>query len=145
MTKLSRLSRFLYSSAAAALVLGASLAPGPTQARVVIGHPGQVVNPQRQGGCLGHGGVKVTPCQVTFTSSNPGPVTITVTTPGGGTLALSQKSCSVSGVASITSQGSGQYLVTAGSSTGVCYGHFRYYDSQGKRVGHAAVTVTNQL
>lgn len=95
--------------------------------------------------CRHDGGVRVTPCKVVFTASNPNPQTVTVTTPNGAKgQVVEHDSCAVAGIATITNAGSGQWTVTAGSTTGNCRARFNYFNN-GRKVGWAVLRVQNMI
>jgi len=96
--------------------------------------------------CRQQGGVRVTPCKVVFTASNPGPDTVTLRTPHGakGSVVEHDNCGGVSGVATVT-QGTGDtWTVTAGSTAGTCHARFNYFNN-GQKVGFAVLTIVNQI
>lgn len=97
--------------------------------------------------CTAHGGVRVTPCSVDLTASNPGPDTVVVRTPQNkkGTLTESDN-CASAGIATLT-QGSGDtWTVTAGANTGSCTATFDFTSGKHhKVVGSAQLAVTNSI
>jgi hypothetical protein len=79
-----------------------------------------------------HGAVRVTPCLVTLSSSNPGPVTLTVKTPNGSKGELREHDvCGSKGIATITGSGD-TWTVTAGSTAGECLANFKYSNNEHK-------------
>jgi hypothetical protein len=148
-------TRYLLSAfaavAAAAMFAGCSGSPsqvtpiGATQQNPALMHSPLV--PAVKGHCPAHGGVRVTPCTVTFSASNTGPDTVTVRTPEDkkGTLAESDNCGGASGIATVA-QGSGDdWTVAAGSTIGSCTATFDYTSKRGKLLGHADLSITNNL
>jgi hypothetical protein len=104
-------------------------------------------SPAVKGGCTAHGGVRVTPCTIDFSASNPGPDTVTVRIPKDkkGTLSEGDNCGGASGVATVT-QGSGNdWVVTVGSSTGSCTAVFTYANKHDKAIGYADLNITNSI
>lgn len=96
--------------------------------------------------CRHEGGVRVTPCKVVFTASNPGPDTVTLKTPNGekGTVTEHDNCGGASGIATVT-QGTGDtWTVTAGATAGTCRARFNYFNN-GQKVGFAVLTIVNQI
>jgi hypothetical protein len=101
------------------------------------------INPDTS--CRNAGGVRVTPCRVVFTPSSPNPQTVTVTTPNGEkSKIVEHDTCGVAGIATIAQGPSGQWTVTAGSTTGNCHARFNYFNN-GQRVGWAVLRVQNMI
>jgi hypothetical protein len=147
-TTFSVLSRSALSALAAVAILAGcggsqSVSPmNPTQQSALA-----MRSPVADNTCPSKGGVRVSPCTVDFTSSNPGPDTVTVTTPLGkkGTLSELDMCGGASGIATVV-QGSGNlWIVTAGAVAGSCKGRFLFRNMQGKVVGHAGLSITNGL
>lgn len=106
-----------------------------------------IVIPAVKDHCTAHGGVRVTPCSVDFTTSSTGPDTVVVRTPKGkkGTLSESDNCGGASGVATVT-QGSGDdWTVTAGGTAGSCTATFDFTSKHGKVLGYADLAITNSL
>jgi hypothetical protein len=152
-TTYSVLSRSALSALVATAILAgcggsqSPVAPMNTTQQSALAMRSPVVNPDIKGGCPGKGGVRVVPCTVDFTSSNPGPDTVTVSTPqnGKGTLSEVDMCGGASGIATIA-QGSGnQWIVTAGATAGSCKARFLFRNMAGKVVGHAGLSITNAL
>lgn len=111
------------------------------------------------GGCCGGGGggdvqrndggqhqkcITVSPNKIFFTPSSSGPVTVNVRTQMQGTVS-ELDDCASTGIATI-SQGTGtQWTVTAGSTTGSCKALFTLKNSNGKKIGHAVLHITNLI
>jgi len=93
--------------------------------------------------CDAGGGVRATPCKIDFTPGNPGAAAVTVTTLGAakGSFAA-QDDCSKSGVAAISQQASGQWLVTAGLKRGTCTVRFNS-STNGSDEGHTVLRIRN--
>jgi hypothetical protein len=106
------------------------------------------VAPMVKNHCSAHGGVRVTPCSVDLTASNPGPDTVVVRTPQRkkGTLSEQDTCGGASGIATVT-QGSGDsWIVTAGATTGSCTATFNFASGKkGKIVGWATLAITNSI
>jgi hypothetical protein len=121
-----------------------SLSPqGPTQANAAGAMHSTPIEPDI---CRSSGGVRVAPCKVRFTVSNPGPFTVIVRTPQGtkGMLQERNKCGGASGIATVM-QGSGNsWTVTAGSTTGSCKARFTYFN-HGTKVGWAVLRIINSL
>jgi hypothetical protein len=94
-----------------------------------------------------HGGVRVSPCSVDFSVSNPGPDTVTVRTPldKKGTLSEADTCGGASGIATVTQGTSDDWIVTAGEATGSCAATFTYTSKRGKGIGHAVLSITNSI
>jgi hypothetical protein len=106
------------------------------------------VSPMVKNHCIAHGGVRVTPCSVDLTVSNPGPDTVIVRTPERkkGTLSEQDTCGGASGIATVT-QGSGDsWIVTAGATTGSCTATFNFESGKKhKIVGSADLAITNSI
>ena len=109
-------------------------------------------------GCSNDGGVKVTPCAITFNASNPGPDSVTVRAGGGHDTISETDDCASAGIATVapsmqTRQNDGRnngsvYTVTAGSNAGTCTAQFTRSQGNGHdgNRGHTGtLTITNQL
>jgi hypothetical protein len=99
--------------------------------------------------CRHHGTVriKVDPCTIDLTASNPGPITVTVNTRESkkGALTESDNCGGASGIATVT-QGSGDtWVVAAGATTGSCVATFSFQNKRGKTVGTANLSITNNV
>lgn len=128
----------------AALLAGCSGSQGVNPA---TSSGGSSLSPSVKGGCQAHGGVRVTPCSVTFTASSSGPDTVTVRIPKTkkGTLSEGDNCGGPSGIATVT-QGTGNgWIVTAGSSTGSCTATFSFDNKRGKTTGWADLSITNDI
>jgi hypothetical protein len=116
---------------------------GPTQANAAIATHSSPIEPDV---CRNGGGVRVAPCKIHLTVSNPGPDSVIVRGPKGekGMLLERDKCGGASGIATIT-QGSGaSWTVTAGPTTGSCKARFTYFNN-GTKVGFAVLRVTNSI
>lgn len=98
--------------------------------------------------CTAHGGVRVDPCSVDLTASNPGPDTVTTRVPQNkkGTLSEQDNCGGASGIATVA-QGTtaNAWVVTAGSTTGSCTATFSFMNKRGKTVGYADLNITNSI
>jgi hypothetical protein len=150
-TTLSTSARYLLSVfatvSAAAIISGCGGSSGVTPAGSAQLNPdfGSVL----ARACRHHGAVhvKVDPCTVDLTASNPGPTTVAVYTRKSkkGTFAESDNCGGASGMATVT-QGSGdQWIVTAGLTTGSCTATFAFQNKRGKTVGTADLSITNSI
>jgi hypothetical protein len=141
-------ARLLSAAAICAFFLGSAMAVQPAGATVVVVHPAFAQNPFVKDHCPAHGGVRATPCSVTFDASNPGPDVVTIRNAKAkkGTLVESDN-CAGAGIAVIAPNPSSgnQYIVSAGSITGTCTANFSLMNQHGKVVGYANVSVTNNL
>jgi len=135
--------------AAAAIIAGCS----GSQVNPSAGQPGSAMQthsvglPAVKDHCDAHGGVRVTPCTVTFDASNTGPDTVVTRIPKTkkGTLTESDDCGGASGIATVT-QGSGNdWIVTAGLTAGTCTAEFDFTNHHGKKVGWATLSITNNL
>jgi hypothetical protein len=141
-------ARLLGAAAISAFFLGSAMAVQPAGATVVVVHPAiaQTVNPFVKDRCPAHGGVRATPCAITFDASNPGPDVVRVRYPKAekGVL-MESDDCASAGIAVIAPNPSSndQFIVSAGSITGTCSATFAFVDRHGKVVGHANLSVTN--
>lgn len=86
--------------------------------------------------------ISVSPRSVYFTSSNPGPVTVKINTKEQGTVS-EVDDCS--GIATVTQGSENQWTVTAGVQQGSCKALFILKNSNGKKIGHAVLHITNFL
>lgn len=141
----ARLIAALGAAAVGALLAGCAgsqVSPAPVGGVSSSIHaPG--VMPSKKGGCQYHGNVRVTPCTITFSSSNPGPDTVAVRAKKG-TLSESDNCGGASGVATVA-QGSGDdWTVTAGASTGSCTATFTV-TKKNKTKGWANLSITNTI
>jgi hypothetical protein len=144
------LVRAMSALAAAAIIAGCS----GSQMNPSAGQPGTAMQahspvglPAVKNHCDAHGGVRVTPCTVTFDASNPGPDTVVTRTPKTkkGTLSELDACGGASGIATVV-QGSGNdWIVTAGSIAGTCSADFDFANKRGKEIGHAVLSITNNL
>jgi hypothetical protein len=108
------------------------------------------VSPMVKHHCTAEGGVRVTPCSVDLTVSNPGPDTVVVRTPQRkkGTLSETDTCGGASGIATVTQNPSNadQWIVTAGAMTGSCTATFNFASGKnGKIVGFADLAITNSI
>ena len=136
--------------AAAAIIAGCS----GSQVNPSAGQPGTAMQvhspvglPAVKDHCDAHGGVRVTPCTVTFDASNYGPDTVVTRTPKTkkGTLSESDDCGGASGIATVA-QGSGNdWTVTAGLTAGTCTAEFDFTNHHGKKIGWATLSITNNL
>ncbi|HEY1682896.1 MAG TPA: hypothetical protein VGF98_14715 [Candidatus Tumulicola sp.] len=99
--------------------------------------------PDLGGRCSDDNGVRVKPCNVQLTLSNP---TQTVTAKGGmnGSFTVRDMKCTRNGVAEIAGSGD-TYQVTAGTTSGTCFAIFVDRKGNGNRVGKARLTISNKL
>lgn len=137
------LAAIFAAGAAAALLAGCSGSQGSMTPAASAQIPPAVKNH-----CSAHGGVRVTPCSVDLTVSNPGPDTVIVRAPERkkGTLQEQDNCGGASGIATVT-QGSGDsWVVTAGATTGSCTATFNFVSGKhGKVVGSADLAITNSI
>jgi hypothetical protein len=96
--------------------------------------------------CLSKGGVRVTPCKVVLTASQPGPDTVTLKTPHGskGSVVEHDTCGGASGKATITQESTDTWEVTAGAEAGDCHAKFNYFNND-KRVGWAELHIENMI
>jgi hypothetical protein len=96
--------------------------------------------------CLSKGGVRVTPCKVVLTASQPGPDTVTLKTPHGskGSVVEHDTCGGASGKATITQQSTDTWEVTAGAEAGDCHAKFNYFNNN-QRVGWAELKIENMI
>lgn len=141
---LSIIVRLLGASAVAALFAGTLLTAQPAKAGVVLMHPAHVVNPFKNPTCRHHGGARVDPCTLDFNATNPGPFLVTTFNAKGKKATFSEAD-TCGGIASVVSQGSDQWLVSAESFGGTCAATFTMSNSHGKVTGTAVLNITSEL
>jgi hypothetical protein len=137
--------------AAAAMIAGCAgsqVNPSAGQPRTAMQAHSPIGLPAVKNHCDAHGGVRVTPCTVTFDASDLGPDTVVIRTPKTkkGTLTESDDCGGASGVATVA-QGSGKdWTVTAGATAGTCSAEFDFLNfKHNKKVGYAILSITNNL
>lgn len=115
---------------------------GATQFNGVAHSPGAAAE---KGGCPPHkGAVRVTPCTVDLSSSNPGPITLSVRTPHGSKGSLKEHDvCGTKGIATISGSGD-TWTVTAGPNAGTCLANFAYFNN-GHKVQYGRSRITNTI
>lgn len=129
---------------AAAMVAGCS---SGSQSQLPLGSSATVQSPMMGAdACTSKGGVRVTPCKVILTASQPGPDTVTLTTPHGskGSVVEHDDCGGASGIATVTEQTTDAYTVTAGAQVGNCKAKFNYFNN-GRRVGWAELKIENMI
>ena len=136
-------------AASAAILSGCSGSPSSQVTPMGATQPASLLNtPLVKDDCPAHGGVRVDPCKVKFTISDPGPDTVKVRAPEGkkGSLVEEDDCGGASGIATVA-QGSGDsWTITAGATTGTCKAIFRYHNgAHDKVVGHARLRITNKV
>jgi hypothetical protein len=94
------------------------------------------------GGTCQDGNMKVSPCPITFNSSNPGPIVVTVGRQGNRLVIKETDNCASSGIATLTKVKPRHWSVAAGSTAGSCTAHFTTGGGQGNGV---ALPITNTL
>lgn len=94
--------------------------------------------------CTSQGHIKVKPCSVTLTLSQP-TATVTTKTNKHNTVSESDNCGGPSGIATVT-QGTGDtWIVTAGATTGSCTATFTATNKHGKVKGTADLSITNSV
>jgi hypothetical protein len=134
--------------AASALLAGcggaqSQLSPqGVSQVNSTARMPGAA---EDKNGCPPHkGAVRVTPCTVDLSSSNPGPVTLTLKTPHGSKGTIREHDvCGTNGIATISGSGD-TWSVTAGPNAGTCLANFAYFNN-GHKVQYGRSRITNTI
>ncbi|MGB6712684.1 MAG: hypothetical protein WBE30_03595 [Candidatus Cybelea sp.] len=130
---------------AAAMLAGCS---SGSQNQLPLGSSATVQSPMTMGAdsCLSKGGVRVTPCKVVLTASQPGPDTVTLRTPHGSKGSVDEHdTCGgASGKATITQVSTDTWQVTAGAEAGDCHAKFNYFNN-GQRVGWAYLKIENMI
>lgn len=104
----------------------------PTPNAPNLGNPmTSPIQAQDRRDCSNDGGLRVTPCRVTFDSGNPGPVNVSVTHGGGrgpddgGRHTIRERDdCASRNIATVTPDSGSVYTVTAGSASGSCTATF---------------------
>ena len=91
--------------------------------------------------CLHNGRLKLNPCAVKLTVSNP-TATVMATGRPGGTITYKDNDCTKKAVATLSGS-DGTYLVTAGVSAGRCVARFK--DKSGQKVGRAILYIVNKV
>lgn len=94
--------------------------------------------------CRHIGIIRINPCQISFTSSNPGPVRVTVSVQGhiNGTVVVHSDCGGASGVARIKRKSNFEWEVTAGATTGSCQARFIFFHN-GSKDGWAELKISN--
>ena len=105
----------------------------------------RVVSDKKDEMCPPHkGAVRVTPCAVDLSSSNPGPITLRLKTPHGSKgLVKEHDVCGTKGIATISRSGD-TWSVTAGSNPGTCLANFAYFNN-GHKVQFGRSRITNTI
>lgn len=94
--------------------------------------------------CTYQGHIKVKPCSVTLTVSNP-TATVSTKTNKHNTVTESDNCGGATGIATVT-QGTGDtWIVTAGATTGSCTATFTATNKHGKTKGTATLSITNNV
>ena len=94
--------------------------------------------------CTSQGHLKVSPCSVTLTVSNPS-ATVTTKTNKHNTVSETDNCGGPTGVATVT-QGTGNtWVVSAGATSGSCTATFTAKDKHGKVKGSADLSITNTV
>jgi hypothetical protein len=94
--------------------------------------------------CSHQGNVKVKPCSVTLTTSNPS-TTVTVKAPKKDTV-MEQDNCGgATGVATVAQVEGSTWSVTAGATSGSCAATFTSTNKKGKQKGSATLSITNSV
>jgi hypothetical protein len=147
MTHFPSPARLLGAVAACAFFFGSAMVVQPAGATVVVVHPGYAQTFVKDH-CPAHGGLRVTPCNITFDASNVGPDVVTLRAPGDKKDSVTElDTCGTAGIASIVPNpsNSDQYIVSAGSLAGMCTATFTLINKHGKVIGYAGLNVTNNL
>jgi hypothetical protein len=129
---------------AAAIMAGCS---SGSQNQLPLGSSATVQSPMMSAdSCTFKGGVRVNPCKVVLTASQPGPDTVTLTTPHGskGSIDEHDNCGGASGHATVTQQTTDTWVVTAGALAGDCHAKFNYFNN-GRRVGWAELKIENMI
>ena len=95
--------------------------------------------------CVHSGNVKVKPCAVDFTTSNPGPQTVTVKAPKKDTVSEGDNCNGPTGIAEVAQGQGSTWVVTAGAMTGSCTATFTSKNKKGKVTGTAELAITNSV
>ena len=136
--------RMLGVAAVAALFAGGIAVCQPAQAGVLVAHPVHVVSTFGNPTCRHHGGARVNPCTLDFTATSPGPFMVTTFNEQGKKASFSEQD-NCTGIATVVSEGSNQWLVSAGPYAGSCTATFTITNAKGKVVGTAELNITNSL
>lgn len=94
--------------------------------------------------CSRDGSVKVKPCSVSLSASNPS-TTVTVKAPKQDTVTESDNCGGETGVATVTQGPGTTWAVTAGTSSGSCTATFTGTNKHGKANGSAVLAITNSV
>jgi hypothetical protein len=86
-------------------------------------------------------GVKVKPCSIHLSGSNP-IESVTTKGPAGGTFTYNDKTCVADGIATISGSGN-SYRAVWGNKSGSCATVFTDKDKAGKTIGKATLKITN--
>lgn len=141
------------ATAAAALLVGCAGSQGQLNPQPVVPGASSAHSPIAATGkahCTGHGGVRLAPCAVDFTTSNPGPDTVTTLPPKfrrhvGGTFSESDDCGGASGIATVTKGSGDVWTVTAGATSGSCTARFDLKSKYHKLIGYVNLAITNSL
>ncbi len=140
-------ARLLGAAVACAFFFGSAMVVQPAGATVVVVHPGTAQSFVKDH-CPAHGAARVTPCNITFDASNPGPDVVTIRAPHDKKdMLMEADTCGTAGIALIAPNpsSSDQYIVSAGSFAGTCSATFSIVNKHGKVIGYADLNVTNNL
>lgn len=136
--------------AAAAFLAGCSgmhqVTPATNSAATAqIAQPG-AQPPLSPDACRFVGIIRLTPCKIDFTSSNPGPkkVTVTIQHHINGTVVQHNDCGGVSGIAKITRVTNTLFRVKAGAMTGDCEARFVFFHN-GNKDGWALLRINNSI
>ena len=94
--------------------------------------------------CAHEGHVKVKPCTVTLTTSNPS-TTVDVKAPKKDTVSESDNCGGPTGVATVSQVEGGTWSVTAGATSGSCTATFTSTNKHDKQNGSAPLSITNSV
>ena len=98
--------------------------------------------------CPTEGGIKVTPCRVTFDAMHPGPAKIDVTTGDHNRQPVRESdNCASASVATVTRVTNHRYTVTAGTAMGSCTARFTggMHRDDGGGNGGSDLRIVNRL
>lgn len=121
---------------------GAGSAPPTAGSNALLGSQQSAPGLSFDSTCPKKNGIKVKPCMVTLSVSNP-TANVTVKYPSGDDIKDSDKRCSKKNIATVAGEGA-DYVVTAGTSAGNCSVIFTV-SSGGKTVGTATLKITNNV
>ena len=132
------------ASAAAVLAACAGSPSGITPQSSVQARPQSRLPLQPDGKCTHQGHVKVKPCSVMLTASNPS-TTVTVKAPKKDTVSEGDNCGGAAGEATVTLVQGNTWAVADGATSGSCTATFTSTNKKNKQTGSAPLSITNSV